>query len=209
MSLQNTPLQPLTPARLLHVIAKHALATALTPHVSACHCEPVRTLVWQSVSPQRNLTSLCYFGQIRNAFRIRPKYCVSLCATARSTDCHVASLLAMTCSNLPRVSTSNYVRPGQIRSFSVFAGGICTLFCPAAGDADCPVASLLAMTCSNLPRGPIIPGYCRCTAGKRPCTRNHAPAFCMSLQNTPLQPHSRRMFLHVIANQCAHWCGNP
>ena len=115
----------------------------------------------------------------------------------------------MTCSNLPRVSTSNYVRPGQIRSFSVFAGGICTLFCPAAGDADCHVASLLAMTCSNLPRGPIIPGYCRCTAGKRPCTRNHAPAFCMSLQNTPLQPHPRLCLLHVIANQCAHWCGNP
>ena len=96
MSLQNTPLQPLTPARLLHVIAKHALATALTPHVSACHCEPVRTLVWQSVSPQRNLTSLCYFGQIRNAFRIRPKYCVLLCAAAGDADCHVASLLAMT-----------------------------------------------------------------------------------------------------------------
>ena len=135
MSLQNTPLQPLTPARLLHVIAKHALATALTPHVSACHCEPVRTLVWQSVSPQRNLTSLCYFGQIRNAFRIRPKYCVSLCATARSTDCHVASLLAM--------------------------------------------------TCSNLPRGPIIPGHCRCTAGK-----------------SPLHPQTRFCLLHVIANRC-------
>ena len=161
MSLQNTPLQPLTPARLLHVIAKHAfataltphvsacfvaasvsacgvLATALTPHVSACHCEPVRTLVRQSVSPQRNLTSLCYFGQIRNAFRIRPKYCVLLCAAAGVTDCHVASLLAM--------------------------------------------------TCSNLPRGPIIPGHCRCTAGKRPCTRNHAPAFCMSLRTSAWGP---------------------
>ena len=46
------------------------------------------------------------------------------------------------------------------------------------------------------------------------------------LLETPLQSHSRRMFLHVIAqtslqpltrhrllhviaNQCAHWCGNP
>ena len=30
-------------------------------------------------------------------FRICPKYCFSFCPTARRTDCHVASLLAMTC----------------------------------------------------------------------------------------------------------------
>ena len=57
-----------TPARPPHVIASHVLATANTypssachcvprscnrEHVlpSACHCEPVRTLVWQSVLP--------------------------------------------------------------------------------------------------------------------------------------------------------------
>ena len=37
---------------------------------SACHCEPVRTLVWQSASPQRNLTSWHYFGQIRIHFSV-------------------------------------------------------------------------------------------------------------------------------------------
>ena len=36
-------------------IAPHVLATADTWQISACHCEPVRTLVRQSASPQRNL----------------------------------------------------------------------------------------------------------------------------------------------------------
>ena len=40
-----------------HILAPHVLATADTLPPSACHCEPVRTLVWQSVSPQRNLAS--------------------------------------------------------------------------------------------------------------------------------------------------------
>ena len=82
----------------------------------------------------------------------------------------------------------------------------------------------------------------RCTAGKRPCNRRSAPAFClpprpcspaarlpalrMSLRATFLQPRTltrlqhviashvlatanTSFLLHVIANQCAHWCGNP
>ena len=82
------------------------LATAHTYPSSACHCEPVRTLVWQSASPQKCLASWQLFGQIRYALRICPKYCFSLCATARRTDCHVAPLLAMTCNNLLRVRTA-------------------------------------------------------------------------------------------------------
>ena len=78
-----------------------------------CHCEPVRTLVWQSASPQKSLASWLLFGQIRRAFRICPKCSFSFCGTARSTDCHVASLLAMTCRSLPRVSGCNSVVPGK------------------------------------------------------------------------------------------------
>ena len=59
--------------------------------------------VWQSASPQECLASWLLFGQIRGAFQICPKYCFSFCAAARSTDCPVASLLAMTCNNLLRV----------------------------------------------------------------------------------------------------------
>ena len=90
--------------------------------------------------------------------------------------------------------------------------------CATAGVTDCPVASLLAMTCNNLLPVHIIPGHCRYAAGKAPlptcrapppCNRTHTPAFCMPLHPTPLQPQTRSIFLHVIANQCAHWCGNP
>ena len=90
-------LAPRTPAKFPHVLAPNVLAPAHTPLPSACHCEPVRTLVRQSASPQGNFTNWQFLGQIRSAFRIRPKYCFSFCFTARRTDCHVASLLAMTC----------------------------------------------------------------------------------------------------------------
>ena len=124
-----------------------------------CHCEPVRTLVRQSASPQGNLAGWQYLGRIRDTLRIRPKYCFLFCAAAGVTDCHVASLLAMTCRNLPRVR--------------------------------------------------IIPGHCRYTAGKPPCTRKSASSFCIPLRQTLLQPQRPYLLLHVIANQCAHWCGNP
>ena len=46
------------------------------------------------------------------------------------------------------VRMSNYVLPGQIRSFYEFALSTAVLLCPAARRADCPVASLLAIiTC--------------------------------------------------------------
>ena len=75
----------------------HLLASATTHLSSACHCEPVRTLVWQSASPQKCLANRLMFGRIRRRLRIRPKYCFLRCCTARRTDCHVAALLAMTC----------------------------------------------------------------------------------------------------------------
>ena len=73
-----TSVHPQTRARLQHVIVNNVLATADTWQISACHCEPVRTLVWQSASPQGNGASWLLFRQIRYAFRIRPKYCFSV-----------------------------------------------------------------------------------------------------------------------------------
>ena len=69
--IANHPLQPLKPICLLHVIANQCAhwcgnprPLAETPCIAAvhgcahtyqaCHCEPVRTLVWQSASPGRN-----------------------------------------------------------------------------------------------------------------------------------------------------------
>ncbi len=75
-------LAPAHTSFLLHGIARHVLATADALLSSACHCEPVRTLVRQSASPQKCLASWLLFGQIRRAFRIRPKYCFSFRAAA-------------------------------------------------------------------------------------------------------------------------------
>ena len=47
------------------------------------------------------------------------------------------------------------------------------------------------------------------TMGGRPCTRRHAPAFRTPCAPNILAPAHTSFLLHVIANQCAHWCGNP
>ena len=93
--------------RLLHVIANHPLhpqkRTRLL-HVIANQCAH-----WcgNPFSPQRSLASWHYFGQIRGTLsRIRLRHCPPSCPTAGVTDCHVASLLAMTSVNLTRISNS-------------------------------------------------------------------------------------------------------
>ena len=65
----------LTPARtsfLLHVIARHVLASADAFLSSACHCEPVRTLVWQSVLLAVGHDRKQHFRRIRSCLRICP-----------------------------------------------------------------------------------------------------------------------------------------
>ena len=80
-----------------------------------------------------------------------------------------------------------------------------SLLCPTAGEADCHVASLLAMTCRRLLPVRIAPGYCR----KAPLPRRRVSVFSMSLHAGWLLSAHLASFQHVIANQCAHWCGNP
>ena len=99
-----------------------------------------------------------------------------------------------------------------------------SLPCAAAGVTDCHVASLLAMTCNNLLRVRAARTHCR---GK-PVTAHEfaqSAAFSeLSLRRSglprrfaprndkggrPLHPQTPARLLHVIANQCAHWCGNP
>ena len=54
-------------AALLAMTRGEALAPADTCPSSACHCEPVRTLVRQSASPQRNFANWQFLGQIRKS----------------------------------------------------------------------------------------------------------------------------------------------
>ena len=95
----------------------HPLATAPTPPPSVCHCTPrpcnrkhvayfcmsLRTSAHTGVAirvPAEKPSNLVLLQANPLLFRIHPKYSLSLCATAGVTDCPVASLLAMTCSNL-------------------------------------------------------------------------------------------------------------
>ena len=79
---RKASLQPLTPARLQHVIANHVLATEATSLPSACHCEPVRTLAWQSVLLAVVHGKSQHLRQIRNHPRIRLKCCFFLAFSA-------------------------------------------------------------------------------------------------------------------------------
>ena len=94
---------------------------------------------------------------------------------------------------------------GQIRSAFRIRLKCYSLLCPTAGEADCHVASLLAMTCRRLLPVRIAPGYCR----KAPLPRRRVSVFSMSLHAGWLLSAHLASFQHVIANQCAHWCGNP
>ncbi len=76
-------------------------------------------------SPQRDFASWYYLGQIRRWVRIRLKYCSFLRPAAGVTDCHVASLLAMTCRNLQRVCVGKGAMTGQNLRRSTLASMSC------------------------------------------------------------------------------------
>ena len=89
-------LAPAHTSFLLHVIASHVFATANTYPSSACHCEPVRTLVWQSVLLAVGHDRKQHFRRIRSCLRICPNSSQLVRLPCGDADCHVASLLAMT-----------------------------------------------------------------------------------------------------------------
>ena len=145
MSLRGAPLHPRTrPSFCMSLRASAHTGVAIrSPRMETW---PVGTTLGKSVALPR----------------IRLRRCSLLCAAAGDADCHVASLLAMTCRRRAGVSIGNCVVPWQIRHAFRVRPKYCFLPCTAAGDADCHVAPLLAMT-----------------VGKRPCTRVHVlPSAC-------------------------------
>ena len=153
MSLRTSALHPQKRCRLLHVIAKHALAHVVTPLPSACHCEP------------------------------RP-----------CTRSHAATF----CMSL---RTSAW---GPRKGAPFVGRGATRERCPALAFGRSWAWRTLGR------RGAAIRVPCPgCPLRKRPYKRSHVPAFCMSLRASALHPQKRCRLLHVIANQCAHWCGNP
>ena len=111
--------QSASPAQGVH--CGNVFTNVATPPPFACHCEPVRTLVWQSVTPQGNLASWQYLGQIRSFYVFAGNSCVLLCAAARRTDCRVALLLAMTCRRLLRCYVCRRVQPDEFAAACGFA----------------------------------------------------------------------------------------
>ncbi len=212
----GTSLHPPARSRVPHTLrAKHPCTRA---HVlpSACHCEPVRTLVWQSASPQGNRQAGTTLGKSVALSRIRPKYCFLSCPAAGVTDCPVASLLAMTCRNMRLSAVATAWCQANLSRFRIRPRRY-FLLCPAAGEADCHVASLLAMTCCNMPlpawQGRFPKWQIRCafphSAGITTLAPAHTPPPSAATANPVLAPAHTSFLLHVIANQCAHWCGNP
>ncbi len=187
----HTRCKDVLPRLCIHPAAPPCTRAHVLP--SACHCEPVRTLVWQSASPQRYLTSWQLLGRIRTS-----------CGFALGTTlCHV----------LPQ----GYGLPR--RSAPRNDNG---------GDVLAPAATPPPSACHRKPRTCTrahLPASCLPpqTTYLHPRTR---PSFCMSLRTSAHTgvairvPWLRRSTLHhcpaariptklVIANQCAHWCGNP
>ena len=77
------------------IIAPNVLALADTLPVFSMSLRTSGHTCGNPFSPQRNLALLWANSYV--LFRIRPKYYFLLCPAAGVTDCHVASLLAMTC----------------------------------------------------------------------------------------------------------------
>ena len=135
-----TSVHPQTRARLQHVIVNNVLATADTWQVSACHCEPVRTLVRQSASPQGNGASWLLFRQIRYAFRIRPKYCFSVLYYRKENGLPRRSAPRNDRQKHVAVRVGNYAFRGEIRHAFRIRPKDCFSFCPTARRTDCRFA---------------------------------------------------------------------
>ena len=86
------------------------------PHPQACHCEPARTLVWQSVPLQAARLARPGRGAIPAWGHDRPRGRCNA-AHCRGADCHVAALLAMTVSEagaFGRGCQANLQLPGRV-----------------------------------------------------------------------------------------------
>ena len=119
-------------------------------------------------------------------FRIRPKYCFSFCAAAGVTDCHVASLLAMTKGGTP-LHPQARLHPLYVIVNRVLAPA--HTYPPSACHCE-PVRTLVRQSASPCPRCPSQKPPCTrrrspssvCHREPRPCTRAHLPTFSMSLR---------------------------
>ena len=175
-------MQPLAPARLLHVIVCHYLAPVATPLSSACHCEPVRTLVWQSVLPAVKPSKLVLLQADPYAlFRIRPKYYFLLCPAARRCGLPRRFAPRNDMQKHAACQHGNDVVPGEFAALFRIRRKYCPPPCPAARRCGLPRRFAPRNDRQKFALCPRLPGG---TAGKRSCTRRNASVFSMSLRTS-------------------------
>ena len=144
-----------------------ALAPADTCPSSACHCEPVRTLVRQSASPLPMVS--CAETSLQTHLRHRLLHVIaSQCAHWRGNPFS------------PQRNLASWHYFWQIRSTFPYSPKVLLSVMPCRRRSGLPrrgaAAPLLAMTGRNLQRVPIIPGHCRYAAA--PCTRTPVSRMC-------------------------------
>ena len=115
----------------------------------------------------------------------------------------------MTCRNLQRVRVCKDALPGKPVTAYVFAQGAACFLLPLRG---------CGLPRRSAPRNDMLKEDARQrlqggTAGVLPesvlATADMPPSSAHPSRQTPLQPLTPARLQHVIANQCAHWCGNP
>ena len=122
MTVGGRPLHPLTPGKFLRTLrtkrpctrahaSSFSMSLRTSAHTGAAIRFPRRE-TWQTGTT---------LGKFVVLFRICPRRCFLQCCAAGEADCHVASLLAMTCRNLPPVRACNYALPAKPAAAYEFA----------------------------------------------------------------------------------------
>ena len=150
------------------------------PTLPGCHCEPVRTLVWQSVTPQRNFATWQFLGQIRMhfpVFALGTALCYALpqgCGLPRRFAPRNDIQKFAGCLRLPGGTAGK--RPCPAHACQVSA-------CPRA-KRPCTREHLSVLCMSLRPCPAHACQVSACPRAKRPCTRTHASSFSMSLRTS-------------------------
>ena len=172
---------------------------SFTPVAPSCPCARLPAFCTPSCPRPCNRRNASSFSMSLHAGGLPSAHLVSFSMSLR-TSAHTGVAI-----RVPAGAGNSVQYFGQIRSAFRIRLKCYSLLCPTAGETDCHVASLLAMTCRRLLPVRIAPGYCR----KAPLPRRRVSVFSMSLHAGWLLSAHLASFQHVIANQCAHWCGNP
>ena len=174
---------------------------ALTPppprtRKTPCHCEPARTPVWQSVLPR----TAPHKG---NGL---PRRCAPRNDNFMDMHCtFISSVGRHPC--VPPPDHAPHPQRRGTRHIAVFVGG-----------GDCPPSCQpIPVHCRGRQSGhfleigslPPPPAALRRFPRRSACTAPPCPASVGRGDYTPPPPPTAPSKTRVIANQCAHWCGNP